>query len=81
MHTVRPAPLRPAPRPLTFPSEGRQGSATFRGKRLPLMECAMLSVLVTRCPAPLEEPLDRDPGLITLAFTLARRLRAARRPA
>lgn len=35
----------------------------------------MLAVLVAQCPRPAEEPLDRDPGLITLAFALARRLR------
>lgn len=41
----------------------------------------MLTVLVAQCPAPAEEALDRDPGLITLAFALARRLRRGARPA
>lgn len=41
----------------------------------------MLAVLATQCPAPAEEQLDRDPGLLTLAFALARRLRRTTRPA
>ncbi|GJD80336.1 hypothetical protein GCM10007886_19430 [Methylobacterium gregans] len=35
----------------------------------------MLSVLVSQCPAPEQEAVDRDPGLLTLAFALARSLR------
>ncbi|GJD57599.1 hypothetical protein [Methylobacterium dankookense] len=39
----------------------------------------MLTVLVAQCPTPAEEPLDRDPGLLTLAFALARHLRRGAR--
>lgn len=35
----------------------------------------MLSVLVSQCPAPEQEAIDRDPGVVTLAFALARSLR------
>lgn len=35
----------------------------------------MLAVLVSHCPAPEQEAVDRDPGLLTLAFALARHLR------
>ncbi|GJE45248.1 hypothetical protein [Methylobacterium soli] len=35
----------------------------------------MLTVLVSNIAEPLEEPLDRDPGVLTLAATLLRAIR------
>lgn len=35
----------------------------------------MLSVLTARLPTHAEEPEDRDPGFLTLAFTVFRALR------
>ncbi|WP_187275069.1 MULTISPECIES: hypothetical protein [unclassified Methylobacterium] len=35
----------------------------------------MLSVLTAHVPAPADEPQDRDPGFLTLAFTVVRVLR------
>ena len=41
----------------------------------------MLSVLTARLPSHADEPRDRDPGFLTLAFVLARALRRAGRDA
>lgn len=35
----------------------------------------MLAFIATRVPAPAHETADRDPGFLTLAFTLARIVR------
>lgn len=35
----------------------------------------MLSVLTARIPTPADEPQDRDPGILTLAFAVIRLLR------
>ncbi|SFG53852.1 hypothetical protein [Methylobacterium gossipiicola] len=32
----------------------------------------MLALLVSNLPAPVDEPVDRDPGIITLAGTVLR---------
>ncbi|MCJ2008904.1 hypothetical protein [Methylobacterium sp. J-092] len=44
-------------------------------------ESAMLSVLTARVPVPADEPQDRDPGFLTLAFTVVRVLRREGRSA
>ena len=38
-------------------------------------ELAMLSVLTVKIPTPADEPQDRDPGILTLAFAVIRLLR------
>ncbi|GJE15917.1 hypothetical protein [Methylobacterium marchantiae] len=35
----------------------------------------MLSLFVSNTPAPVEEPIDRDPGVITLTAALVRAIR------
>lgn len=35
----------------------------------------MLALIASRIPGPAEEAVDRDPGIITLALTIARALR------
>ena len=35
----------------------------------------MLAFIATRIPSPVAETADRDPGILTLVFTLARALR------
>ena len=35
----------------------------------------MLSLFIANTPAPAEEPIDRDPGVITLAAALIRAVR------
>lgn len=40
-------------------------------------EIAMLSVLAAKIPTPADEPQDRDPGILTLAFAVIRLLRRA----
>ena len=36
----------------------------------------MLALIASRIPGPVTETADRDPGILTLAFSLARALRA-----
>lgn len=36
----------------------------------------MLALITSRIPGPVEETLDRDPGIFTLAFAVVRALRS-----
>jgi hypothetical protein len=42
---------------------------------LRVKEPIMLTVLVSNIANPVEEPLDRDPGVLTLAATIVRAIR------